>query len=206
MSRDAFIGFIPVQKGQDVSKSSSLVSTSDGLKIDLKRVGCLRAAENFVRRSFYEKVGETAHEQEWAKFQQLLKLEFPTGTGNGTTTWLLVKTVKSSSPKNIIAGENKDTKSFTLCPESTKSLYEPNDVYLKGKTKGGKGKKVNRAKAESKEQRDSTSQTAKQHPAKQESQKASVAKAVGSVTSSKVIENPQAVSYTHLTLPTIYSV
>ena len=74
MSRDAFIGFIPVQKGQDVSKSSSLVSTSDGLKIDLKRVGCLRAAENFVRRSFYEKVGETAHEQEWAKFQQLLKL------------------------------------------------------------------------------------------------------------------------------------
>ena len=136
-------------KGQDVSKDSSLVYTSDGSKIKLKRVGSLRAAENFVERESYEKVGETAHEKEWARFQKdLLKLEFPTGTGNGTTTWLLVKTVKSSSPKNIIAGENKDTKSFTLCPKSTKSLYEPNDVYLKGKTKGGKGKKVNRAKVE----------------------------------------------------------
>ena len=60
-------GFIPVWKGQDVSKDSSLVYTSDGSKIKLKRVGSLRAAENFVERESYEKVGETAHEKEWTR-------------------------------------------------------------------------------------------------------------------------------------------
>ena len=64
-------------KGQDVSKDSSLVFTSDGSKIKLKRVGSLRAAENFVERESYEKVGEvSAHEKEWARFQKdLLKLD-----------------------------------------------------------------------------------------------------------------------------------